>query len=157
MTVVRLGAWCDYVTDEEARAEFFRPPRPESPRDGAGPVPGLADARAVEEALEHHRRSAAFRVHEFAVLDDGRRLTLSTDRGFALSGPADPWAALTLESVEADVRTTVLPDDDTGEAHPWAWLAERLRAEGVDVTPEHLAALPYEVVFSDRLRARLAP
>jgi hypothetical protein len=108
------------------------------------------------EAVAEFRRVASFRVHEFAELADGRRLTLNTDRGFSLSGPLDIWAKLTLETLEADVRTTVLPDEDTGEEHPWDWPSERLRALGVDVSPEQLRELPYEVEFSERLRARMS-
>ncbi len=55
------------------------------------------------------------------------------------------------------MRATVLPDDaeETGEEHPWEWLAELLRAQGVEAPPEDLRGLPYDVEFSDRLRARL--
>lgn len=161
MRVVRLGAWCDYVTEDEYRDEFLRSPAPEEPRDEPFPGPGLMDARAREEAwpedLERFRRDASFRVHEFAVLADGRHLTLSTDRGFAISGPVDLWDSLTLEHLESDVLTTVLPDDeDTEEEHPWSWLSERLHAVGVEVPPERLKELPYEVVFSQRLRSRVS-
>jgi hypothetical protein len=110
------------------------------------------------EYVSEDRRGASFRVQEFAVLADGPRLTLSNDRGFSSStSHGDHWASLTLEHLEADVPTTVVPDeDDTGEEHPWAWLADRLRTHGVDVSPEELKQLPYEVVFSERLRDRLS-
>ena len=45
-------------------------------------------------------------VHEFAVLDDGRRLTLHQNRGFSTSA-----THLTAEHVDSRVLTTVLPDD----------------------------------------------
>ncbi len=45
-------------------------------------------------------------VHEFAVLDDGRRLTLHQNRGFSTSA-----THLTAEHVDSSVLTTVLPDD----------------------------------------------
>ncbi|HEX6351494.1 hypothetical protein [Actinophytocola sp.] len=152
MKIVRLGAWCDYVTEDEYRAELGH----SSARvDQPEPVPGLMDARFLDEAVAQFRRGASFRVHEFADLADGRRLTLHTDRGFSLSGAVDIWASLTLATLEADVRTTVLPDEDTGEEHPWEWLSELLHARGVDVSPEQLPELPYEVEFSERLRARV--
>lgn len=120
MTVVRLGAWCDYSAEQDGR-------------------------------------SAAFDVHEFAVLADGRRLTLHSERGFSLSAGDDPWHYITLESLERDVRTTVLPDDeDTDNEHPWEWLAELVHAHGIEVSPDELRRVPYDVVFSERVRSRLA-
>lgn len=50
----------------------------------------------------------------------------------------------------------MLPDeDDTQDEHPGRGLAERLRALGVQALPRDLKGLPYEVVFSERLRARI--
>ena len=61
-----------------------------------------------------------------------------------------------MASLEADVLTTVLPDDDeTGDEHPWQWLAERLQSHGVDAAPEQLKQLPYDVIFSRRLLVRV--
>jgi hypothetical protein len=99
-------------------------------------------------------------VHEFAELADGRRLTLHEEGGFTTgpggSAPSDMWRYLTLEHLERDVRTTVLPDDDdTQDEHPWEWLAGLIRAHGVEATAEGLRLLPYDVVFSERLRARV--
>lgn len=102
-------------------------------------------------------------MHESAELADGRRLTLHTERGFsgvtlATSGPgpSDQWRGLTLEELEQDVRSTVLPDDDdTQDEHPWGWLVGLLHVHGVEATAEELWRLPYDVVFSERLRARL--
>ena len=92
-------------------------------------------------------------MHEFADLADGRRLTLHEERGFTTSGQ---WRSLTLENLERDVRTTVLPDDDdTEDEHPWEWLATLLHARGVEATAQALRLLPYDVEFSERLRARL--
>ena len=109
-------------------------------------------------------RQLSFRVAEFAVLSDGRRLTLHEERGFdtrvagTADAPVDPWRQLSLEQLERDVRTTVLGDDpeSTGEEHPWEWLAELLRAHGVATTPGELRGLPYDVVFSPGIRQRLS-
>ncbi len=125
--VVRLGAWCDVVTEDEL--------------------------------------GVSFRVEEFAVLGDGRRLILHADRGFEVRShrfgatPVDPWTALTAEQLRTDVYTTVLPDDaeESGEEHAWGWLSALLRARGVVSPPEELRVLPYDVVFSERLRLRLMP
>lgn len=107
VTVIGLGAWCDYVSEREHRDRLSRPPF-------------SYPSHEVEQALEQFRGCASFRVQEFAVLVDGRRLTLTDDvsgqRGFSSrtgsygrrSAPIDPWALLTLEGLEASVRTTVL-------------------------------------------------
>ena len=42
-----------------------------------------------------------------------------------------------------------------GNCHPWEWLAELLHVHGIEATAEELRLLPYDVVFSERLRARL--
>lgn len=100
--------------------------------------------------------SISFDVHEFAVLADGRRLVLHRERGFSLSGGSDPWAFLTASDLEADVRTTVLPDEDGDDEHPYAWLADLLRAQGVTVTEDELRAVPYVVELGERVQRALA-
>jgi hypothetical protein len=129
-TVVVLGAWCDLVPAEESTAS-----------------PG----------------GQSFVVQEFAVLADGRRLTLHAERGWTTwlrstdqPEPLDPWSLLTAADLERDVLNVVLPDEDDGKAHPWEWLQDLLRAQGVDVPVEQLRAVPYRVELSDRVRARLA-
>jgi len=144
VTVVGLGAWCDFVTEDEYRQRLVRDGWP---------------ADEVENLVEDFKRGVSFEVHEFAELADGRRLTLHEERGFTTSGgpaPSDMWRYLTLEHLERDVRTTVLPDDDdTQDEHPWEWLAGRLHVHGVEATADELRLLPYDVVFSERLRARV--
>jgi hypothetical protein len=143
-TVVRLGAWCDFVTEDEYRERLLREGWP---------------ADEVDNLVEESKPGVSFVVHEFAELADGRRLTLHEERGFTTSrgsAPSDMSWYLTLEHLERDVRTTVLPDDDdTQDEHPWEWLAGLIRAHGVEATAEELRLLPYDVVFSERLRARL--
>jgi hypothetical protein len=169
MTVVGLVAVCDLVTEEEQRLALVGPDpywtAPPALVGEPGPgryVPETPEALAAD--LAEFRRSASFTVHEFAVLADGRRLQLDDDRGFGVSTrvsgdgpPPDPWADLTLEDLEQSVRTTVLPDDDDGEDHPWEWLAQRLGELGVEVAPDRLREVPYTVEFSERLRARVGP
>jgi len=89
-------------------------------------------------------------VHEFAVLDGGRRLTLHQDRGFSTSA-----THLTADDVQSSVLTTVLPDDAevTGEDHPWSWLASLIQMQGVAVTPGQLKSVPYVLEFGPRLSA----
>ncbi len=98
-------------------------------------------------------------VHERAVLDDGRRLVLDDQhRGVSIGvhpPGTDPWSVLTPAMVESTVAGTVLPDDDDGEEHPWAWLVERLATHGVSVTQDTLRRVPYRVVLGPRVRERL--
>lgn len=156
-----LGAWCDYETVDEYRDRMAGSAPPSEPApEGEPAVPGVCPPD--QAALDAFARQLNFRVEEFATLSDGRRLTLTDDRGWSISGPGstadDLWAYQTVESVETDVRNVLLPDDaeQTGDEHPWVWLAERLRAQGVEATPERLRRLPYNVILSERLRARLS-
>jgi hypothetical protein len=162
-----LGAWCDFVTEEEYRQRLVGDggARKGPLVPGDVPVPSELPSwpgEAVEDLVEDFKQGISFDVHEFADLDDGRRLTLHEERGFTISllastgpEPSDQWRYLTLENLERDVRTTVLPDDDTGDEHPWEWLAGLLHARGVEATAEELRLLPYVVEFSERIRARL--
>jgi hypothetical protein len=103
--------------------------------------------------------SACFEVAEFAVLDDGRRILLHAERGFAVSRSTrdDPWTWLTAEGIRSDVLTTVLPDDQPAqEDHPYDWLRELLRQAGVEASPDELRAVPYVVELSDDVLARLS-
>lgn len=107
----------------------------------------------AELARTGNQRGLHVDVHEFAVLDGGRRLTLHKDRGFS-SSDKHPTA----DHVERSVLTTVLPDDAeaTSEDHPWEWLAALIADQGVAVTPEQLRAVPYVVELGPRLSAVLS-
>lgn len=108
-------------------------------------------------------RSLSFTVAEFLQFDDGTQLTLHCDRGFTIGwGVSDPLLpsiskSLTRESVTEYVLNAVLPDVDDGEAHPWQWLARLARDRGVQISPDELRALPYEVVLSASTEAMLEP
>jgi len=110
------------------------------------------------EASDSHTQS--FSVSEFALLEDGRRVILHEDRGFTVgwrSGSGEPPEPETVEGMTRDVLNVVLPDDDEcTDAHPWSWLAELARARGLNVTADDLRVVPYEVVFTDRVRQILA-
>jgi hypothetical protein len=102
----------------------------------------------------------SFRVVEYAVLSDGRRVTLLDDRGWTQwshgLGAAEA-RQLRAEDVRRDVLNVVLPDnaETTGEDHEWDHFVERLRDAGVDVPRDQLRRLPYRIVFGDRLQAEL--
>jgi hypothetical protein len=107
---------------------------------------------AWSEPARNDQQGMNIDVHEFAVLDDGRRLTLHQDRGFSTSA-----MHMTADHAGRSVLTTVLPDDAevTGEDHPWEWLASLIGDHGVAVTPQQLKTVPYVVKFGPRLSALL--
>lgn len=158
VTVVRLGAWCDFVNENEYRQRLVRHGEAQEEPLASGDVPAPSElpswpGDALESLVEDFKRGTSFVVHEFADLTDGRRITLHEDRGFTTSAQ---WRYLTLDQLGRDVRTTVLPDDDgTQDERPWKWIAELLHVRGVTATAEELRLVPYDVVFSERLRARL--
>jgi hypothetical protein len=95
-----------------------------------------------------------FKVREFAVLSDGREVTLLDDRGW---GTSAPLGEISLTHFVRSLYTVVLPDDaeETGEEHEWQRFEQRLREAGVAVTLDELRTLPYRVILGDRLRSRL--
>ena len=106
-------------------------------------------------------RQANFRVSEYAVLHDGSEVVLHSERGFSTGvhggNHADVWDRMTAAWIERDVMTVVLPDDaeETGEDHPWDWLAGLLEHAAVIESPDHLRAVPYEVRLAQDVRSRL--
>lgn len=134
--VVGIGAICDFATGA---------PEPES------------------------SQRQSFSIEEFVVLEDGRHVVLTNDRGFTVSSVrelveledgrrvvlenvAPARAGLTPDSIRKRVLNAILPDDgECEEAHPWSWLAEQARQQGIDVTADELKALPYEVILTERL------
>jgi hypothetical protein len=149
--VVRLGAFADYATEDEYREQLRDSP---------------LSAAQIADALRSFRRQHSIRIEEFAILADGRRLVFA-ERGFSgrtsvsgdVTDPVDQWSFVTVESIERDVRNTVLPDDDETAAehdHGWPHIAACLRALGVAVSPDELTRVPYDVVLSERLRVRLS-
>ena len=111
------------------------------------------DLHSPEEA-SGGRTGTSFEVREFALLSDGREVTLLDDRGWGTSASLD---RIPISEVVRNVYNTVLPDDaeETGEEHEWQRFEQRLREAGVAVTLDELRALPYRVILSDRLRSRL--
>jgi hypothetical protein len=87
------------------------------------------------------------KVREFAVLSDGREVTLLDDRGWMTSAPLHE---ITLTHVVRNLYTAVLPDDarETGEVHEWQRFAQRLLESGVAVTSDALRTLPYQVILN---------
>lgn len=126
-------------------------------------VAGLCAGCDLERAADDGR-TVSFSVREFAVLADGRRALLRGGLGFTMgwgSGvgtTAAVWDGYTLDAARRDVLNVVLPDDDdTGEDHPWEWLAELARQQGLAVTADDLRGLPYTVELSYRVHRLLSP
>lgn len=86
---------------------------------------------------------------------------LHRERGFssqvvAVGGPTpDPWSVTDAASIPRDVLITVMPDEDSGEAHPWQWLLRLLSEHGVATTETALREAAYVVEFGPVLRQRL--
>jgi hypothetical protein len=81
------------------------------------------------------------------ILHEARGFTTGAPIGAGAGGTVQ--AGRTREDIIDTVHAVVLPDPDDGEKHPWAWLAQLARARGLNVTPEDLHGLPYEVVLTD--------
>ncbi|AEH10091.1 MULTISPECIES: hypothetical protein [Protofrankia] len=86
-------------------------------------------------------------VREFALLSNGREVTLLDDRGWTTSAPLDK---ILLTHIVRDVHNVVLPDDaeEIGEQHEWQRFEQRLREAGVLATPDGLRLLPYRIILS---------
>lgn len=87
------------------------------------------------------------KVREFALLSDGREVSLLDDRGWTTSAQLDE---ISLTHVVRNVYNVVLPDDaeETGEEHEWQRFEQHLREAGIAVSPAELRALPYRVILS---------
>jgi len=87
------------------------------------------------------------KVREFALLSDGREVTLLDDRGWTTSAPL---GEISLTHVVHNVYNVVLPDnaEETGEEHEWQRFEQRLHEAGVAVTRDELRALPYRLILS---------
>lgn len=151
MTGAAEGGWSPHPDAVHVRPDDGEPePLPSSPVVGLGAICALA--RGAEDA-----RSQSFSVGEFVLLEDGRRVVLHRDRGFTIGSRTGPVRdGETRDSITRNVLNVVLPDDDTGDEHPWTWLAELSRARGLDVTADDLRGLPYEVVLTDDVTRWLA-
>jgi len=86
-------------------------------------------------------------VREFALLSDGREITLLDDRGWTTTAPP---AEISLTHVVRNVYAVVLPDDaeQTNEEHEWQRFEQRLREAGILITVPELRALPYRVFLT---------
>lgn len=101
-------------------------------------------------------RSQTFSISEFALLDDGRRVILHSERGYGIGWgsnivpPSHLAAHDTRETITQQVLTAVQPDEDnTTDDHPWQWLAQLAQVRGLNVSKEDLRNLPYEVVLDE--------
>jgi hypothetical protein len=112
----------------------------------------------VDDGVPDDRQVSVQARHE-AVLTDGRRFLLLDDRGW---GSTQPWTTISAEDVEETTRVVVGPDEPS-EGHTreemaadhWSHLARILRGHGVAVDAQELRQVRHDVVFSERLLARI--
>lgn len=142
MTVVRLGALADYDDVEDRRARLDE--------SGVG-------GEALDVVSGAARRQVSIGIEHYAILADGRRVVLDRP-GFAtgVSGVDNPWAYLTVEDIEDDVRTTLEPDDDGAGDQNWRHIARRLAELDIETSVDELMRVPFDIEISERLEARLA-
>ncbi len=132
------------------------PSSPTSAVVGLGALCGVRTPTA-----ENDGSSLRVWVSEFARLADGRLVILHDDRGFSIGPALGPGADaaqphISFETVSETVRAVVLPDPEDGEDHPWSWLAELAVGRGLNVTPDELRALPYDLLFTEDLIRQLS-
>jgi len=163
---LRLGVWCDLITEGEYRTRLVEAVRSAdvestsvSSEDAvpcAFPGPGSPAQiqQRIDQEITHLSQSANFTGSEFVETDDGRRVVLG-ERGFGYSGRQNPWDHLCLEDIENDARDLFWMDEDDGFEDHCDDISDRLRTHGIHITGTELQELPYEVHFSTRLRARL--
>jgi hypothetical protein len=156
--VARLITVVD-IDDRVVDAKGVEVPLVDGPRPKDA-QPGLAPPRS-RGRVDDPREMSFSALHQ-AVLEDGRRLTLLDDRGWSVHGPPDIWQQASVVEIHADARTVVGPDEPFGshsqahmESDHWAYLANILRAQGMQIDPEELSRLPHYVELSERLLARI--
>ena len=94
---------------------------------------------------------------------DGRRLTVLDDRGWTESGPPDIWRHTSVESITAQARTVVGPDEpseghseEASDADHLEYLTGLLDQQDVHIAAGELQRLPHDVEPTERLRIRLS-
>jgi hypothetical protein len=93
---------------------------------------------------------------------DGHHGLLLDDRGWTESGTPNMWVTTSVEDVVDTARTVVGPDEpfdgrsqEDMEADHWAHLSGLLQQRGLVGSPGEPRRLPYSVVLSERLLARV--
>lgn len=110
-------------------------------------------------------RTTRFSISEYAELSDGTQTILHNDLGMTSGwrglGPDEVAGVGDLRETVSSLRETVLalvgPDEDDGEDHPWEWLADLAQSKGLEVAPQELRSLPYNVVFTPAVAAMTRP
>ncbi len=120
------------------------------------------------ESASGDRRSASFSLLEFAVMDDGTRLTLHTDRGWGetinTTGGRDAvrrldmWAHTTIDTLVQTIRSVLIPDEfEPPDDHDWGRLVELFAVHGVTTSRDDLRRLPFSVQFTKAILTKLPP
>lgn len=145
--VVALAIAADYVTEDEYNVQLIR---------------SALSRQEIEESIRMFSRTMSISIEQYALLSDNRRLLLGR-RGFssvthdgAVGERVNPWANVTRADVIDGVLSCGLPyDDGVAASLPQEWFVEKLRGYGISAVGQQLERLPYEVVLSPRLDARL--
>lgn len=146
MSVTALRATCDLVTHDDYRDQLEAMDFP---------------ASRLDRALADFDKNPSFTVTAVVVFDDAQEILWRDDRGFSVFafgfgvGEMDVWTTLSRDRLADAVRRGVMDDTVEGGRQERAELALLLRAHGMEVLPEQLAGVPFEVVFSERLTRRL--
>jgi hypothetical protein len=162
VTIVRVGAIADVETEDEMRARYERLSR--MAREERAQVPDLSPAEITAE-IASRRVYVDVGIAEFADLSDGRRVVSSGQLGYSsrantvelgddLVARPDPWSLTDLDDIAETVAGVVASDGDTGFAR-WGRLQMVCAQHGVHVTFDELAAAPFTVEFTERLRERV--
>jgi hypothetical protein len=94
-----------------------------------GSRPTVVSLGARGDLEEGSGGGASCKVREFALLSDGREVTLLDDRGWTTSAQL---GEISLTHAVRNVYTVVLPDDaeETGEEHEWQHFEQRCAKQG---------------------------
>ncbi len=144
MPGARLRIHCDFVTPDEYRVQLE--------------AMGFTSDR-IRDEFANQADAASFTLRQVVALEDGTELTWGDDNAFTtgvcgFGDTPDVWATIDpnqLTYVARAAFTGAIADHRRHDDD----LAEFLRIHGVDESSSDLLAQPADVVFSDRLIARL--
>lgn len=125
--------------------------------DGTVVVVGaVCDVRRVDPSTG----DVSLALSEYLQLESGKRVVLHSDRGVTVGARGGASSHFTEGQLRELALGALLPDEedeDAGEPHPWTWLAELAARRGVNVTPEALRSVPYELELRPAARELVRP
>ena len=117
-----------------------------SPTDRGQLLPTVVRLRAWGYLSSEPGGDTVCSIVQSAVLDDGREVKLSDDRGWTTTATLE---TLSVAHAVQSLDTALLPDDAeiTAETQEWPQFVQRLRHAGVAVDVEVLRAVPWDVLL----------